>query len=153
MRQARRRGSAKSAFVIDIREREFFEEGKGVLKKIKEKYGAELIFLESSDEMLFRRFKETRRAHPFYDASNIREALGREREQMGWIKEIADKVIDTSLFTTNGLRNFVISTYGERREEDEDHTSSPSAMATAYPWRPTSCRTSASCRTPFSSKG
>ena len=103
---------AKSAFVIDIREREFFEEGKGVLKEIREKYGVELIFLDSSDEMLFRRFKETRRAHPFYDASSIREALDSEREQMSWIKEAADKVIDTSLFTTNGLRNFVISTYG-----------------------------------------
>ena len=104
---------AKSAFVIDIREREFFEEGKDVLRKIKKKYGAELIFLESSDEMLFRRFKETRRSHPFYDVSNIKEALDKEREQVGWIKEISDKVIDTSLFTTNGLRNFVISTYGD----------------------------------------
>jgi RNase adapter protein RapZ len=103
----------KSAFVIDIRERAFFEEGKDVLKKIKEKYGAELVFLESSDEILFRRFKETRRAHPIYDVSNIRDALAKEREQVNWIKEIADKVIDTSLFTTNGLRNFVISTYGE----------------------------------------
>ncbi|MGA3173837.1 MAG: RNase adapter RapZ [Syntrophorhabdales bacterium] len=103
---------ARSAFVVDIREREFFEEGKGVLEKIKEKYGAELIFLESSDEILFRRFKETRRSHPFYDVSNIKEALDKEREQVNWIKEISDKVIDTSLFTTNGLRNFVISTFG-----------------------------------------
>ena len=63
--------------------------------------------------MLFRRFKETRRSHPFYDVSNIREALGKERDQVNWIKEIADKVIDTSLFTTNGLRNFVISAYGD----------------------------------------
>ncbi len=104
---------AKSAFVIDIREREFFGGGQEVLKRIREKYGAELIFLESSDEMLFRRFKETRRAHPIDEVSNIKDALKKEREQMGWIKEISDKVIDTSLFTTNGLRNFVISTYGE----------------------------------------
>ena len=104
---------AKSAFVVDIREREFFEEGKEILRKIKKKYGAELIFLESSDETIFRRFKETRRSHPFYDVSNIREALGKERDQVDWIKEIADKVIDTSHFTTNGLRNFVISTYGD----------------------------------------
>jgi UPF0042 nucleotide-binding protein len=104
---------SKSAFVVDIREREFFEKGKHVLKRIKEKYGAQLIFLESSDEMLFRRFKETRRAHPLYDLSNIHEALTKEREQVGWIKEMSDKIIDTSLFTTNGLRNFVISTYGE----------------------------------------
>jgi UPF0042 nucleotide-binding protein len=104
---------AKSAFVIDIREREFFGGGHEVLKEIKERYGAELIFLESSDEMLFRRFKETRRTHPIDDVSNIKDALKKEREQVGWIKEISDKVIDTSLFTTNGLRNFVISTYGE----------------------------------------
>lgn len=104
---------AKSAFVVDIREREFFEKGKLILRKIKEKYGAQLIFLESSDEMLFRRFKETRRMHPLYNMSNIHEALTREREQVGWIKDMADKVIDTSLFTTNGLRNFVITTYGE----------------------------------------
>jgi RNase adapter protein RapZ len=103
----------KSAFVIDIRERAFFDEGRDVLGKMKEKYGAELVFLESSDEILFRRFKETRRAHPIYDVSNIKDALAREREEMGWIKEISDKIIDTSLFTTNGLRNFVISTYGE----------------------------------------
>jgi RNase adapter protein RapZ len=106
----------KSAFVIDIRERAFFEEGKDVLKKAKEKYGAELVFLESSDEMLFRRFKETRRTHPIYDVSNIKDALAKEREQMSWIKEISDKVIDTSLFTTNGLRNFVISAYGENEK-------------------------------------
>jgi RNase adapter protein RapZ len=106
----------KSAFVIDIRERAFFEEGKEILKKIKERYGAELVFLESSDEMLFRRFKETRRVHPIYDVSNIREALAREREQVNWIKEISDKIIDTSLFTTNGLRNFVINTYGEQEK-------------------------------------
>ena len=103
---------AKSAFVVDIREREFFGEGKELLGKIKKKYGAEVVFLESSDETIFRRFKETRRAHPFLDVSSIREALGKERDQVGWIKEIADKVIETSLFTTNGLRNFDISTYG-----------------------------------------
>ncbi len=112
---------AKSAFVIDIRERPFFDEGKDVLRKIKEKYGAELVFLESTDDVLFRRFKETRRAHPIDDISNIRDALAREREEMAWIKEISDKVIDTSLFTVNGLRNFVISTYGENEKRMKIH--------------------------------
>ncbi|MGD0230645.1 MAG: RNase adapter RapZ [Syntrophorhabdales bacterium] len=112
---------AKSAFVVDIREREFFEEGKDILKKIKETYGTELVFLESTDEVLFKRFKETRRSHPFYDVSNIREALHKEREQMDWIKEISDKVMDTSLFTTNGLRNFVINAYGEGEKRMKIH--------------------------------
>jgi UPF0042 nucleotide-binding protein len=103
----------KSAFVIDIREREFFEEGKEILKEIRENYGAEIVFLDSSDETLFRRFSETRRSHPFYDIANIKDALAKEREQVNWLREMADKIIDTSLFTTNGLRNFVISTYAE----------------------------------------
>jgi RNase adapter protein RapZ len=103
---------ARPAFVIDIREREFFEEGRHVLKAVKEKYDVELVFLDSADEILLRRFKETRRAHPLFDMANITDALDREREEMNWIKEMADKVMDTSLFTTNGLRNFVISTYG-----------------------------------------
>ncbi len=106
----------KSAFVIDIREREFFEEGKEILKEIKENYGAEVVFLESSDETLFKRFSETRRSHPFYDISNIKDALVKEREQVNWLREMADKIIDTSLFTTNGLRNFVISTYAENKK-------------------------------------
>ncbi len=106
----------KSAFVIDIREREFFEEGKEILKEIKENHGAEVVFLESSDETLFKRFSETRRAHPFYDISNIKDALAKEREQVNWLREMADKIIDTSLFTTNGLRNFVISTYAENKK-------------------------------------
>jgi UPF0042 nucleotide-binding protein len=112
---------AKSAFVVDIREREYLEEGKDALQKIKKTYGAEFVFLESSDDVLFRRFKETRRSHPYYDVSNIREALDREREQVGWIKEISDTVIDTSLFTTNGLRNFVINAYGEDEKRMKIH--------------------------------
>lgn len=104
---------AKCAFVVDIREREFFEGGRDVLKQIKETHEAELIFLESSDETLLRRFKETRRAHPLYATPNIQEALTREREQVRWIKNMADRVIDTSQFTTNSLRNFVIRSYGQ----------------------------------------
>ncbi len=104
---------ARCAFVIDIREREFFEEGREVLKNVKEKYQAELVFLESGDEMLLRRFTETRRTHPLYAESNIKDALQREREQVSWIKEIADNVIDTSQYTTHGLRNLVLRAYGQ----------------------------------------
>lgn len=103
---------AKCAFVVDIREREFFEQGRDILKTVKDKYAAEIIFLESSDEILLRRFKETRRSHPLY-ASTMADALQTEREQIEWIKEIADQVIDTSQFTPHGLRNFVTRRLGE----------------------------------------
>lgn len=101
----------KCALVIDIREKEFFDIGKDTLKYIKEKFEAELIFLESSDEALLKRFKETRRMHPLYASSNIKDALKEERELVWWIKEIADQVIDTSNLTPHELRRFALKAY------------------------------------------
>jgi RNase adapter protein RapZ len=103
----------RCGFVIDIREREFFDEGREILRNVKEKYQAELVFLESADETLLRRFTETRRAHPLYAELNIKDALQTEREQVSWIKEMADNVIDTSQYTTHGLRNLVLRAYGQ----------------------------------------
>ena len=104
---------ARCAFVIDIREREFFEEGKEILRNALDKYQGELVFLESSDETLLMRFRETRRSHPLFAEMSIKDALAAEREEVGWIKEMAHKVIDTSQYTTHGLRNFVLRAYGQ----------------------------------------
>lgn len=106
----------KCAFVVDVREREFFEGGKAILEEAKERYKAEVVFLESPDEILVRRFKETRRAHPL-DKTTISDSISQEREIVGWIKDSADKVINTSEFTTHGLRNLVMAHFGtlERR--------------------------------------
>ena len=82
---------APPAFVIDIREREFFGVGKDMLKDIKTRYDVEVVFLESQDEVLLRRYKETRRAHPLYDMANIKDALDKEREEISLIKDLADK--------------------------------------------------------------
>ncbi|MCX5804866.1 MAG: RNase adapter RapZ [Proteobacteria bacterium] len=101
----------KCALVIDIREKEFFDLGKKILKRIKKQPEAELIFLESSDEVLLKRFKETRRLHPLNANSNIKDALKEERELIGWIKDISDKVIDTSALTPHELRRFALKNY------------------------------------------
>jgi RNase adapter protein RapZ len=103
----------KCAFVVDIREREFFAEGKDILIKVKEEYRADLIFLESSEETLIKRFKETRRSHPLYDTSSVKDALQQERALVDWIRRIAGKVIDTSQFNPHELRRFVLENFGE----------------------------------------
>jgi RNase adapter protein RapZ len=105
----------KCALVIDIREKEFFDVGKDTLKHIKKQFGAELIFLESPDEILLKRFRETRRLHPLNANSNVKDALKEERELVRWIKEISDKVIDTSVFTPHELRRFVLKTYSHTK--------------------------------------
>jgi UPF0042 nucleotide-binding protein len=103
---------SKCALVVDIREKDFFEDWKHLLIDAKLKHGAEIIFLESSDEALIKRFKETRRSHPILDAPNVRDALKEERRLLGWIKEIADNIIDTSNLTLHELRRFVLNAYG-----------------------------------------
>jgi UPF0042 nucleotide-binding protein len=62
-----------------------------------------LLFLDSSDEVLVRRFEGTRRRHPI-DAPTLLEAIGRERALLGEIREFADVVIDTSEVNVNELR-------------------------------------------------
>lgn len=101
----------KAAFVIDIREKEFLIEGKEVLKKVKEIYDAEIIFLDSSDEVLIRRFNQTRRLHPLSEKGTIREAIEEERRYLKWLKDISDKVLDTSGMSPHDLRNFVFRNY------------------------------------------
>ena len=104
---------SKCALVVDIREKDFFEDWKHLLIDAKVKHGVEIIFLESSDESVIKRFKETRRSHAILGATNVRDALKEERRLLGWIKEIADNIIDTSHLTLHELRRFVLNTYGE----------------------------------------
>jgi len=103
---------SRCALVVDIREKDFFEDWKHLLIDAKLKHGAEIIFLESSDELLVKRFRETRRSHPIPGAANVMDALKEERRLLGWIKEVADSIIDTSHFTPHELRRFVLNTYG-----------------------------------------
>lgn len=102
---------SKFALVVDIRGKEFFEESKHLLIEAKRKHAAEIIFLESSDEAILNRFRETRRSHPILSAPSVKDALTEERRVLEWIKEIADRIIDTSQFTPHELRRFVLNTF------------------------------------------
>jgi RNase adapter protein RapZ len=101
----------KCALVVDIREKEFFDEGKEILKQVKTKWGAEVVFLDSSDEAIINRFKVTRRSHPLYSTPTIKDAVSEERKLIGWIKDSADRVIDTSYMTPHELRRLAINAY------------------------------------------
>jgi UPF0042 nucleotide-binding protein len=96
---------SKIGLVMDIREREFLREYPDVLDLLKaEGYRIELIFLESSDEVLVQRFSETRRQHPMGEGGSIRDGIQKEREQLSVLKAQADRIIDTSTLTVHELR-------------------------------------------------
>lgn len=94
---------------IDIREKGFLSEISDVLKNLRNKYSTEILFLEAENDILLRRFKETRRPHPL--EGNIEESIQIEKEKLSLLREISDRIIDTSSYTPHQLRQFVTSLY------------------------------------------
>ena len=88
---------SKAAFVIDIRGGEFFDDLKKGLNDLeKEGVRYQVLFLEASDEVLIRRYKETRRSHPLALNGSIKEGITAERERLSDLRTTADYILDTS---------------------------------------------------------
>lgn len=107
---SRNREIRKIGIGIDIREKGSLSEINDVLKTLRKKYQAEVLFLEAEKDVLMRRFRETRRPHPL--GGNIEEAIPVEKERLAPLKEVADRVVDTSSFTPHQLRQLVTTFYG-----------------------------------------
>lgn len=98
----------KVAAVIDVRERAFLKDFAQVFSDLKfSGYNLELIYLEASDEVLVRRFSETRRRHPLAAEESPLEGLSMEREQLKELKSLADRVVDTTEFNVHQLRDII----------------------------------------------
>lgn len=102
------------AVVVDTRSPEPLESAEQRLLQMKrEGVPVEVLFLDCSDEVLSRRFKETRRPHPLASqAPDLRTALRKERELLAPLRAIADSVLDTTLFRPQDLRQEVRNRYG-----------------------------------------
>ena len=99
---------AKVAIVVDVREREFLKELPSVLNTMMDSgYHAELIYLEASDEILLRRFSETRRRHPLAEGNSSLEGIRRERDMLAIVKMAANKIIDTSDCNVHQLKEII----------------------------------------------
>ena len=104
----------KIALVIDIRGGRFFNdlfEGLDTLHKIG--YDYEILFLEASDEVLIKRYKETRRNHPLSPEGRIEEGIMAEREKLAQLKSRASYIIDTSNLTAARLKEEIRKIYLE----------------------------------------
>jgi len=107
---SRNREIRKIGIGIDIREKGSLSEINVVLKTLRKKYQTQVLFLEAEKDVLVRRFRETRRPHPL--EGNIDEAIHIEKERLAPLKEVADRVVDTSSFTPHQLRQLITSLYG-----------------------------------------
>lgn len=95
----------KVAVGIDVRNGQNLGEMQDVLKRLRaEGRKCEILFLDSEDPVLVKRYKETRRSHPLAQGERVDKGIGREREQLQFLKEKADYIIDTSRLLTRELK-------------------------------------------------
>ncbi len=85
--------------------KDFLEDSRRIIQNLqREDYLIEILFLDSSDAALMRRFSETRREHPLAVGGSILEGIRLERERLQGIRDMASQVIDTSHFNVHQLK-------------------------------------------------
>lgn len=95
----------KVALGLDVRADQPFDDAQRTLDKLKEDgYLFEILFMDASDQVLLKRYKETRRMHPLSPRGRVEEGVHRERKILEKIQKKADYVIDTSNLLTRELR-------------------------------------------------
>src|SRR5688500_10233441 len=107
---------ARAAVVVDVREGKMLDELPKVLKRLQAMRNLHpvLIFLDASDDVLVRRFSETRRPHPLAPDRSAAEGIREERERMKPLRRLAEHIVDTSNMTVHELRHAFRNVEGGR---------------------------------------
>jgi RNase adapter protein RapZ len=98
------------ALVMDIRSRDFIKGYDEVFRDMaKAGHTVKIFFFDATDEVLIRRFSETRRRHPALEGASVPEGIRFERDQLAGLRRIATAIIDTSEMNVHRLKEVVIS--------------------------------------------
>jgi UPF0042 nucleotide-binding protein len=104
----------KLAMVVDVRGKEFFKDLENAMFALKDAgFVPFVLFLDAEDEVLVRRYKETRRRHPLSSQASILEGIKEERQVLSEIKSKATIVIDTSSLATSELRRHITELFSK----------------------------------------
>jgi len=103
----------RAGLVVDARAHGGLDKFAGVYEELVARVGrVELVFLDADDAILQQRYSETRRPHPMAVDGDMVAGIGREREMLMGVRELASRVIDTSNFSSHDLRGFIFEEYG-----------------------------------------
>jgi RNase adapter protein RapZ len=112
-------GHDRIAVVADVRAPGFAEEFPRLFAEIdRERIEPTLLFLEASDEVLVRRFSETRRPHPLAPDRPVIEGIAREREVLAELRARADMVFDSSEWSIHEIRSQVYREFASSPGEE-----------------------------------
>ena len=102
----------RAALVISFREGKFLEDFAKHLRALRKRgLSVSVLFFEAADEILARRFSETRRPHPAERGKGLRDAIRAERTTMKRVRALADEVIDTTDHTVHSLRKLLLDRF------------------------------------------
>jgi len=107
---------SRIALVVDLRFESFFNEAIFEIKKITKDHGLQVrtIFVTANDDVIFARFKESRRAHPL--GNDLITAMNLEKNYLVNIREIATNIIDTSYFSRAQAKKHVLKIFEGEQE-------------------------------------
>lgn len=105
------------AFGMDIRNGEALQQLSGIIQNLRARGNCvQILFMDASDEVLVKRYKETRRAHPLAGTDRVEKGIELERKQVKFLKEMADYIIDTSQLLTRELKQELDKIFVQNRE-------------------------------------
>jgi len=100
------------ALGVDVREGEYLFHLLEALGELRTRgHRVEVLFLEASEEALVRRYHETRRRHPMAPDGNVLDGIRAEKKAMSHMREIADRIVDTSSLTVHQFKDLLIDAY------------------------------------------
>ncbi len=102
----------RAALVVDVREGSRLDRFPHILKQVREVLPTRVVFLEAGDEVLVRRFSETRRPHPLGRSETVVDSIRAERTRLDPIRNVADILLDTSKFNVHELRAHLQAQFG-----------------------------------------
>ena len=107
----------KVAIGIDVRSGKVLSRLEQILEQLTgQGIPYEILFLDASDEVLVKRYKETRRMHPLAESGRIEQGIALERERLVFLKKHADYIIDTSRLLVRELKQELDKIFVQNRE-------------------------------------
>jgi len=102
---------SRAALVVDIREGGGLKKFSGIFQGLQKQNRVFLLFLEAEDDILQRRFSETRRPHPLGTETTVLNSIRTERKALRPIEKLADLILDTSQFNIHDLRRLIVTRF------------------------------------------
>ncbi len=110
------KSTKRAALIIDIREGEALSQFPKMFQELKSRLNVTLVYLDADDEVLQRRFSETRRPHPLGAESTVLRSIREEREQLTPILALADVSIDSSRLNVHELRRLISEKFRDAKD-------------------------------------